>query len=86
MRYFDYLPCYVLNHSPRIIAAFEMDFLRSLEAFQKAIPQGEKFTMLLQLGWSAELPEVAAELKSRLALYFCCLFGITQNAENQQTQ
>ena len=67
MRYFDYLPCYVLNHSPRIIAAFEMDFLRSLPAFQKAIPQGEKFTMLLQLGWSAELPEVAAELKSRLA-------------------
>ena len=67
MSFFDYLPCYVLNHSPKIIAAFEMDFLRSLPAFQRAIPQGEKFTMLLQLGWSAELPEVAVELKSRLA-------------------
>ena len=43
-----------------------MDFLRNLQAFQKEIPQGEKFTIFLQLGWSAELPEVAAELKSRL--------------------
>ena len=67
MKFFDYLPCYILNHSPKIIAAFEMDFLRNLPAFQKAIPQGEKFIMLLQLGWSAELPEVANELKTRLA-------------------
>ena len=67
MSFFDCLPCYILNHSPKIIAAFEMDFLRNLAAFQKAIPQGEKFTMVLQLGWSAELPEVAAELKTRLA-------------------
>ena len=67
MSFFDYLPAYELNHSPRIIAAFEMDFLRNLPAFQRAIPQGEKFTLFLQLGWSAELPEVAAELKSRLA-------------------
>ena len=67
MSFFDYLPWYILNHSPKIIAAFEMDFLRNLPAFQKAIPQGEKFTMLLQLGWSAELPEVASELKNRLA-------------------
>jgi glycosyltransferase involved in cell wall biosynthesis len=66
MSFFDYLPCYILNHSPKIIAAFEMDFLRSLPAFQRAIPQGEKFTMLLQLGWSAELPEVAKELETRL--------------------
>ena len=67
MSFFDYLPCYILNHTPKIIAAFEMDFLRNLPAFQKAIPQGEKFTILLQLGWSAELPEVAEELKKRLA-------------------
>ena len=67
MKFFDFLPCYILNHSPRIIAAFEMDFLRNLPAFQKAILQGEKFTMLLQLGWSAELPEVENELKTRLA-------------------
>ena len=67
MNFFDTLPCYILNRTPRIIAAFEMDFLRNLQAFQRAIPQGEKFTMLLQLGWSAELPEVAAELEHRLA-------------------
>ncbi|MBE6394480.1 MAG: glycosyltransferase family 4 protein [Lentisphaerae bacterium] len=67
MSFFDYLPAYILNHSPKIIASFEMDFLRNLSAFQKAVPQGEKFTMLLQLGWSAELPEVAEELKTRLA-------------------
>ncbi|MBQ9088840.1 MAG: glycosyltransferase [Lentisphaeria bacterium] len=67
MSFFNYLPCYILNHSPKIVAAFEMDFLRNLPAFQRAIPQGEKFTMLLQLGWSAELPEVASELKNRLS-------------------
>lgn len=67
MGFFEYLPAYELNRSPRIIAAFEMDFLRNLEAFKKSIPQSEKFTMLLQLGWSAELPEVALELKNRLA-------------------
>ena len=67
MGFFEYLPAYELNCSPRIIAAFEMDFLRNLDSFKKSIPQGEKFTMLLQLGWSAELPEVAQELKTRLA-------------------
>ena len=67
MSFFDYLPCYILNHTPKIIAAFEMDFLRNLSAFQKAVPQGEKFTMLLQLGWSVELDEVAKELQIRLA-------------------
>ena len=66
MSFFDYLPCYILNRSPMIIAAFEMDFLRNLSAFRKSIKQSEKFTMLLQLGWSAELPEVASELKMRL--------------------
>ena len=67
MGFFDCLPAYELNRFPRIIASFEMDFLRNLSAFQKAIPQEDKFTMLLQLGWSAELPEVANELKTRLA-------------------
>ena len=67
MGFFDYLPAYELNHDPRIIAAFEMDFLRNLDAFKKSIDKKEKFTLLLQLGWSAELPEVAAELKTRLA-------------------
>ena len=66
MSFFDYLPAYILNHSPKIIASFEMDFLRNLSAFQKALPQNEKFTLFLQLGWSAELPEVIEELKKRL--------------------
>ena len=66
MSFFGYLPAYILNHSPKIIAAFEMDFLRNLDAFQKALPKNEKFTMFLQLGWSAELPGVAVELKYRL--------------------
>ena len=67
MSFFDCLPCFILNHSPKIIVSFEMDFLRNLSAFQKAVPQNEKFTLFLQLGWSAELPEVANELKNRLA-------------------
>ena len=67
MKFFEYLPVYELNHFPRILVAFEMDFLRNLEAFKKAIPKGDRFTMLLQLGWSAELPEVAKELKKRLS-------------------
>lgn len=66
MNFLNCLPAYILNHKPMIIAAFEMDFLRNLTSFQKAIPQNKKFTMVLQLGWSAELPEVAAELKQRL--------------------
>ena len=67
MKFFDYLPAYELNRSPRILVAYEMDFLRNLEAFKRSVPQGDKFTMFLQLGWTAELPEVVAELKSRLA-------------------
>ena len=63
----NYLPAYELNHSPRIIAAFEMDFLRNLNAFEKSLGTGEKFTVLLQLGWSAEVPEVVEEIKLRLA-------------------
>ena len=41
MGFFDCLPAYELNRSPRIIAAFEMDFLRNLEAFKKAIGKRE---------------------------------------------
>ena len=87
MSFFEFLPAYELNRSPRIIAAFEMDFLRNLESFKKAIPAGEKFTMLLQLGWSAELPEVAAELKKRLAeaqdAFPECRFIILANAPKE---
>ncbi|MBR2365255.1 MAG: glycosyltransferase [Lentisphaeria bacterium] len=67
MSFLNYLPAYILNHSPKIVAAFEMDFLRNLSSFSKAIPEKERFTMLLSLGWSAELPEVLADLKNRIA-------------------
>ncbi len=84
MSFLDYLPAYELNRSPRIIVAFEMDFLRNLEAFKRSIPQGEKFTLFLQLGWSAELPEVASELKNRLSearnAFPECRFIILANA------
>ena len=87
LSFLDCLPAYELNRSPRIIAAFEMDFLRNLEAFKKSIPQNEKFTLFLQLGWSAELPEVAAELKTRLAearnAFPECRFIILANAPGE---
>ena len=87
MSFLDCLPAYELNRSPRIITAFEMDFLRNLEAFKKSIPQNEKFTLFLQLGWSAELPEVAAELKTRLAearnAFPECRFIVLANAPGE---
>lgn len=66
MKFFNFLPAYILHHNPMIIAAFEMDFLRNLESFEKSLGKKRKFTCFLQLGWSAELPEVANELKQRL--------------------
>ena len=87
MSFFDYLPAYELNRSPRIIVAFEMDFLRNLEAFKRSIPPSEKFTLFLQLGWSAELPEVATELETRLAearnAFPECRFIILANAPQE---
>ena len=67
MIFFNYLPAWELNRSPRIVVAFEMDFLRNLDAFEKAIPRKERLTIILQLGWSAEESEVAAELRVRLS-------------------
>ena len=67
MAFLNYLPAYQLNRSPRIIAAFDTDFLRNLSAFKASLRQGERFTMLLQTGWSVLVPEFAEELKSRMA-------------------
>ena len=39
MKFLKFLPAYILNHDPMIVVSFEMDFLRNLAAFQKAIPQ-----------------------------------------------
>ena len=67
MPFFDCLPAYVLNRSPRIIASFDTDFLRNLDAFRRALPRGGSFTLLLQMGWSVHEPKFAEELKSRMA-------------------
>ena len=66
MPFFNYLPAYELNRSPRIIAAFDTDFLRSLDAFRRSLRQGERFTLLLQTGWSVLVPSFAEELKTRM--------------------
>ena len=63
----DYLPAYELNRSPRIIVAFDTDFLRNLDAFGCSLPKGERFTMLLRTGWSVRVPEFADELKAGMA-------------------
>ena len=67
MPFFSYLPAYELNRTPRIIAAYDTDFLRNLDAFSRSLPRGEKFTMLLQTGWSVLVPKFADELKTRMA-------------------
>jgi len=67
MAFFNYLPAYELNRSPRIIAAFDTDFLRNLDAFRRSLPQGKPFTMLLQTGWSVLVPKFAEELKTGMA-------------------
>ncbi len=66
MPFFDYLSAYVLNRSPRIIVAFDTDFLRNQEAFRRALPEGMAFTLLLQMGWSVHEPKFAEELKLRM--------------------
>lgn len=66
MLFFDYLPAYELNRTPRILVAFDMDFLRNLDAFSRPLCQGEKFTMLLQMGWSVSNASYADEIKLRL--------------------
>ena len=67
MSFFNCLPAYELSRSPRVIAAFDTDFLRNLHAFRRSLRQGEKFTILLQTGWSVLVPCFADELKTRTA-------------------
>lgn len=67
MPFFNYLPAYELNRSPRILAAFDTDFLRNLDAFRRSLPQGRAFTLLLQTGWSVLVPKFADELKAGMA-------------------
>ena len=67
MPFFNYLPAYELCRLPRIIVAFDTDFLRNLDAFRRSLRQGEKFTILLQTGWSVLVPDFADELKTRTA-------------------
>lgn len=66
MSFFEYLPAYELNRTPRIIAAFDTDFLRNLDAFRKSLSQSKPFTLLLQMGWSVREPKYADELRMRM--------------------
>ena len=71
MGLFNILPAYILNHSPMVIAAFDTDFLRNQDAFRKAMQKSGDLhkggTIILQLGWTHELPEVAEPDKALLA-------------------
>ena len=67
MAFLNFLPAYELNRSPRIMAAFDTDFLRNLDVFRRSLPQGKAFTLLLQTGWSVLVPKFADELRTRMA-------------------
>ncbi|MBO4618786.1 MAG: hypothetical protein J5654_01625 [Victivallales bacterium] len=67
MAFLEYLPAYELSRKPRILAAFDTDFLRNLEVFRRSIPSDNAWTLLLQTGWSVQEPQFAAELKNGLA-------------------
>ena len=64
----DYLPAYELCRSPRIIVAFDLDFLRNLHGFRRSLKQSEdnKLTILLQLGWSVFEPKYLSELSEKM--------------------
>jgi len=61
--FFSFLPAYVLNRSPRMIVAFDTDFLFNIDAFHRAMRKSGDLdkggTIILQLGWTHELPDVA---------------------------
>ena len=61
-----WLPAYVLNRSPRILVAYDIDFLRNLPVFRNTLPVGVPFTMLLQTGWSVLDQKFAEELLDRM--------------------
>ena len=43
MSFWEYLPAYELSRKPRIIAAFDTDFLRNLEAFLEPLHNRRTF-------------------------------------------
>jgi len=70
MGFYNILPAYILNHSPMVIVAFDTDFLRNQDAFRNALHKSGDLdkggTIILQLGWTNELPEVAGPNKALL--------------------
>ena len=70
MSFYHILPAYLLNRSPAIIVAFDTDFLHRLDAFEAAFRRSGDLhrggTILLQLGWTQELPEVAGPNRALL--------------------
>ena len=52
----------VLNREPAVLAAFDVDFERKFEVFAAFARTNPKTTVLLQLGYEHETPELAAHL------------------------
>ena len=59
MGFYNILPAYILNHTPKIIVAFDTDFLRNQDAFRTALQKNGDLrrggTIILQIGWTNEL-------------------------------
>jgi len=52
----------LLNANPAVVAAFDVDFERKLDAFASFAHANSRTTVLLQLGYEHETPELAAHL------------------------
>lgn len=62
----NYLPCYILNHDPLIVAAFDRDFTSRKSAFLQKFAGRGKVYLFLQLGWQHETPEMAEPFAAEL--------------------
>ena len=59
----------VLCRDPAVLAAFDVDFERKLDAFAAFANANPKTTVLLQLGYEHETPELAAHLGEVIARF-----------------
>lgn len=66
----NWLPGYILNRKPLLLAAYDTDFLRNRREFAAALPDSGPVHLLLQLGWQHETDSAAdgfsAELKAAM--------------------
>ena len=59
----------LLNKSPAVLAAFDVDFERRLDTFAAFAAANPKTAVLLQLGYEHETPELAAHLGEVIARF-----------------